>query len=85
MPKAFKILIVDDMEDVRRTLAGVLADSGYLAKSVGNEKEALEAIAGEYYDFIVIDVRLKGHDDEDESGMELTGKIRSLGINPKSS
>jgi ActR/RegA family two-component response regulator len=80
MTKSFKILVVDDMKDVRTTLAGVLADRGYLVKSIGTENEALSAVEEEYFDFIIIDVRLRGHDDADASGMELAGKIRSFGI-----
>ena len=80
MSKNQKILIVDDMKDVRSTLAGVLADLGHFVRTVETEAETLLVVSEEFFDFIVIDVRLKGHDFEDESGVELTGRIRALGI-----
>jgi len=80
MAHSYKILIVDDNESVRKTLAGVFADAGYLVRTAGDEEGAIKALNSEYFHFIIIDIRLQGNDDNDESGVELTGIIRGKNI-----
>jgi CheY-like chemotaxis protein len=76
-----KILVVDDESDFRNTLSGVLSDAGYAVRSAANEGEALAAITQEAFDFALIDVRLHGGGEEDESGLSLAMALRVL--NPK--
>ncbi len=78
-----KVLVVDDIKDVRDTLAGVLKDAGHSVETVGSEQEAISALTKETFHFIVIDIRLRGHEDEDESGIELAKTIRKKGIRSK--
>lgn len=78
-----KVLVVDDTKDVRDTLAGVLKDAGYSLKTVGSEQEAISLLTEETFHFIVIDIRLRGHEDGDESGIELAKTIRKKGIRSK--
>jgi CheY-like chemotaxis protein len=66
-----KILVVDDESDVRNTLSGLLQDAGYAVKAVGSDGEALTAITQESFDFALIDVRLHGDSEDDESGLSL--------------
>lgn len=80
MKQSYKVLVVDDIKDVRDTVAGILIDAGHSAKTAGSELEAISALADEKFDFIVIDIRLRGNEDEDESGLELTRIIRRYNI-----
>ncbi len=72
------ILIVDNEPDVLTTISGSLADTGYNVRPVSNETQALEAIQQETFDFAIIDVRLKGDAEEDETGLVLALAIRNL-------
>lgn len=78
-----KVLVVDDIEDVRSTVAGVFSDAGYSVKTAGSEEEALNILKEEIFHFIVIDIRLRGHEDEDDSGVELAKMIRDNGVRSK--
>jgi len=74
----YRILVVDDEPDFRDTLVGLLADKGYVVLPASNEGEALAAITQQPFDFALIDVRLHGADEEDESGLSLAMAIRAL-------
>jgi CheY-like chemotaxis protein len=78
-----KVLVVDDTPDVRSTVKGALSDAGYIVKTAGSEREALRILKGETFHFIVLDVRLQGDEDEDESGVELARTIREHGVRSK--
>ena len=78
-----KVLIVDDMLDVRETVAGLLSDAGYFVKTAASGAAAIHILEKEVFDFIVIDIRLEGHDDDDESGVELGNVIRKVGVDSK--
>ena len=83
MNQECKVLVVDDAKDVRDTVAGVLSDAGHTAKTARSERDALKMLAKENFHFIVIDIRLQGDDDEDESGLELAKTIWGHGIRSK--
>jgi CheY-like chemotaxis protein len=40
------VMVVDDDDDIRETLAGLLEDEGYEATAVANGREALDALQG---------------------------------------
>jgi CheY-like chemotaxis protein len=40
------VMVVDDDDDIRETLAGLLEDEGYEAAAFGNGREALDALLG---------------------------------------
>ena len=73
-----RILIVDDNAKFCSTLAGRLSDEGYTVQSAVNEGQALAAVTQEPFDFALIDVRLHGDDEEDESGLSLAMAFRAL-------
>ncbi len=72
------ILIIDDQPDVRNTLAGLLKDEGYTVYTASNEGDALGFVTQEHLDFALIDVRLHGGGEEDESGISLAIAFRQL-------
>ena len=74
----YKILVVDNQPDVRKTLCGLLNDAGHTAQPAANEGEALAAIMRESFDFALIDVRLHEEDETDESGLSLAIAFRTL-------
>lgn len=73
-----RILVVDDSADFCSTLAGRLSDEGHTVRSAANEGQALAAVTQEPFDFALIDVRLHGDDEEDESGLSLAMAFRAL-------
>ena len=73
-----KILIVDDTPDFRETLYGILSDEGYTVQAAANEREALDAVRQESFDFALIDMRLHEGGEDDESGLALAMAVKSL-------
>ena len=57
---ALDILIVDDEQDIRDLVSGVLEDEGYAARSAGNSDATLEAIADRRPSLVLLDVWLQG-------------------------
>jgi two-component system nitrogen regulation response regulator NtrX len=56
------ILIVDDEPGVRSALGGVLRDEGYDVATVDSGEACLDALAGDTYDVVLLDVWLPGMD-----------------------
>ncbi len=53
-----KILIVDDEAEIREALAEILTGARHRVVTVGSGREALERMAAEHYDVILMDVRM---------------------------
>ncbi len=68
-----KILVVDDDGGMQSALGAVLKKRGYMGDSALSAEDALEKMALNRYDLILLDVRLPGM-----SGLEAIGKFRSL-------
>ncbi|MBV8086116.1 MAG: response regulator, partial [Chloroflexi bacterium] len=66
-PSASRILVVDDDESVRLTLAAVLEQQGYNVTSAGTVADARQVLAANPFDVIVADMRL----DEGHSGIDV--------------
>lgn len=75
--KIFNILVVDDLPDVRTTIAGLLTDNGYEVYTAKDEGGAFKILKGSNIDFAVIDICLNEATD-DESGLKLANAIYSL-------
>lgn len=71
-PGANRVLIVDDELVNRELLSHVLTRNGYKTTKIGNGAEALERIASEPFDLVLLDVIMPGMD-----GMECLAKIRN--------
>jgi two-component system, NtrC family, nitrogen regulation response regulator NtrX len=72
-----KVLIVDDEEGIRESLASILRDERYMVETVPSAEEALERIAKGDFQVILLDVWLPGID-----GMEALGRIQAVSRPP---
>jgi two-component system, NtrC family, nitrogen regulation response regulator NtrX len=57
-----RLLIVDDEENVRISLEGILSDEGFSVDSVASGEECLEVVEHRPYDVLFLDVWLPGRD-----------------------
>jgi two-component system nitrogen regulation response regulator NtrX len=57
---ALDILVVDDEQDIRELVSGVLEDEGYSTRTAANSTEALAALAERRPSLILLDVWLQG-------------------------
>ena len=53
-----KILVVDDDESIRKVLATILEEKGYLVDTAENGKEAIEKSKKRFYNLALLDIRL---------------------------
>jgi len=58
MGESARILIVDDDESIRKTIAAILQDKGYIVDTAENGKEAIEKSNSNFYNLALIDIRL---------------------------
>jgi two-component system, NtrC family, nitrogen regulation response regulator NtrX len=72
-----KILIVDDEEGIRESLASILRDERYTVETAPSAEEALERIAKGDFQVILLDVWLPGID-----GMEALSRIQAVSRPP---
>jgi len=68
-----RILIVDDEESIRRSLAGILSDEGFEIDSVADGERALTALSEgqQAPDLVLLDIAMPGRD-----GVEILAEIR---------
>ncbi len=71
MNQAINVLIVDDEERFRTILAKLLGTHGVNARSVGSGAEALEEIANNPYEVVLLDVKMPGM-----TGIEALAEIK---------
>ncbi len=57
---ALEVLVVDDEQDIRELVAGVLEDEGYRTRAAGDSDAALTAIGERRPSLVLLDVWLKG-------------------------
>ena len=68
-----RILIVDDEQAVRESLAGWFRDEGYAVDVAASAIEALEQLAHKTWDVYLLDIRMPGID-----GLELQRKLKEV-------
>jgi two-component system nitrogen regulation response regulator NtrX len=76
--RASRILIVDDEPGVRSALEGILVDEGFYVRAEPSGEEALERLASEPFDAVLLDVWLPGID-----GLETLVRLRQRGSDPE--
>jgi DNA-binding NtrC family response regulator len=62
MPNPIRVLIVDDEEIFVQSLTRVLRTRGMEVRGVYNGPSAVEAVSGEEFDVIILDMRMPGMD-----------------------
>ena len=70
----YNILVIDDEEDIRNSIAGLLQDENYEVRTVENSDKALNAISERLPDLILIDIWLEN---SKLDGLELLNEIQS--------
>jgi signal transduction histidine kinase/CheY-like chemotaxis protein len=70
-----RVLVVDDDEDVRVTVAGMLSVLGWGVTAVGGVEEALAQIDGGHPDAVMTDFAMPGKD-----GLDLARELRRRGV-----
>lgn len=68
------ILIIDDEEDIRELIAGILEDEGYSARSAADSDQCLQAIEARLPSLLILDIWLQG---SRLDGLELLELIKS--------
>jgi len=71
MREQARILIIDDEESIRKSLAAVLEENGYLVDTAENGREAIKKSETKIYNLALIDLRLP-----DMDGIELLTAMR---------
>ena len=72
---ASDILIVDDEQDIRELVAGILEDEGYGTRTAGDADSALAQIQDRRPNLVFLDIWLQG---SRLDGLELLGEIKNL-------
>lgn len=68
------ILIVEDEDDIRDTIAGILSDEGYDVRQAATSEEALSAVKSRVPTLVILDVWLK---DSSMDGIEVLDHLKS--------
>jgi DNA-binding NtrC family response regulator len=69
--KNARILIIDDDENIRKALAAILEEEGYMVDTAETAKQAIEKTDKNIYNLALIDMRLP-----DMEGIELLTKMK---------
>lgn len=69
---ASDILVVDDQEDIRQLIQGILEDEGYPTRTAANSQTAEKMIAEKQPDLVILDIWLEN---SDMDGMDLLKSI----------
>lgn len=69
------ILIVDDEEDIRSLIAGILEDEGYAVRQSGHAKGAYAAVEERTPDLVILDIWLQG---SAEDGIDILAKLKTM-------
>lgn len=72
----FRILIVEDDAELRQLFQHILIKNGYDVAGVSDGKQAMDALAADYFDLIISDIMMPVMD-----GYELVRSIRESGVN----
>ena len=77
--RVLKVLLVDDSPDFRKLLGRLLRGLGFeIAASVGSGEEALQLLASEHPDVVILDIAMPGL-----NGLETAQRMRALSADVK--
>jgi two-component system nitrogen regulation response regulator NtrX len=67
------ILIIDDEDDIRKLIKGILEDEGYSVRQANGSSKAYSEVEARVPDLIILDIWLQG---SDEDGIEILKKVK---------
>jgi len=70
-----QILVLEDDENLRELLCETLEDEGYQTQGAANGVEAIEKVAAQTFDILIVDVRMEGM-----SGLEAFAHMQQRGV-----
>ncbi len=76
MEKKHHILVVDDLDDWRKTLSGLLREEGYKVDVAVSFKKAVTLLRSQKFDLAILDVRLDETDENNTQGLDLAAEIK---------
>jgi CheY-like chemotaxis protein len=79
----YKVLVVDDLPDWRKTLGGLLSDAGYNVQAAESSISALRLLQDNEFALAVVDLRLDESNEDDEGGFDLAAQIKQRWPNVK--
>jgi len=68
------ILIVDDEDDIRALIRGILEDEGYNVREAANASQAIQAVSDKIPDLMILDIWLQ---DSDQDGLEILKTVKA--------
>ncbi len=68
------VLIVEDEDDIRAMISGILEDEGYQVREASTSQDAMEAVKTRKPNLVVLDVWLKG---SEMDGIELLAELKA--------
>ena len=74
--KQVRVLVVDDLPDVQKTIRGLLVDEGCWVQTASTRKEALSFLENGSFHVAVLDVRLDESNVDNEDGLALMHDIK---------
>jgi response regulator RpfG family c-di-GMP phosphodiesterase len=72
-PSSRRVLVVDDLEDVRRLIMQVLGRRGYSLREADNGRAALASLQGQPVDLVITDLQMP-----EMGGLELLEQVKAL-------
>jgi CheY-like chemotaxis protein len=72
----YRILVVDDIEDWRKTLRGLLSDAGYQVETAESLSGAIVWLESQRFDLALVDMRLDETDEDNTAGLDLAEVIK---------
>ena len=71
------VLVVDDSDDWRNTLFGVLSDEGFIAYTAGSAIDAIQILTDRSIDMAILDIRMDDSDEENVDGLLVAAEIQN--------
>lgn len=71
-----KILVLDDIEDWRKTAQGLLDDQGYITLGVVSAEQAHKKLMEDDFVLAIIDMRLDEQEEGNKAGKDLCRQLR---------
>ena len=72
---AIDVLVVDDEEDIRELIAGILEDEGYSPRTAGDSDAVMAALQERLPSLVVLDIWLQG---SKLDGLEILSELKTL-------